>query len=312
MNQDSHTPETSATVISTLVRLDPSTISVRWEHRHQNALSDHGFEQLRQDIREKRGNIIPIKVRPAPEIGSSNSKYELIWGYRRLRICEELMIEVLAIIEDVTDRKAIIDMMGENNHRAGLSAFEQGRLYRQAQPSFGSQSEMAAALNAPASDVTRALQCVALPSLVLTAFGCPTRIPFGVVSTLWKTFGNCAEESIGEESRDRIRNAAAHSEKASPKNIADYITLGCAELKLGDDPSMHFTTVDGVEGKVVRGTQTRITVAGELTNESLEKLLPSLKKLKFVSNRNGSMSAPSAREPAGTPETHPKPVSKSE
>lgn len=292
MNQDLHKPQASLAPISTLARLDPATIAVRWEHRHHQALSNPGFEQLRQDIRNKGGNIVPIKIRPAPTIGSSNFKYELIWGYRRLRICKELTIDVLAIIEDVTDQKAIIDMMGENNHRAGLSAFEQGRLYQQAKSAFGSQLEMAKALNAPESDVTRALQCTALPELVYSAFGCPTRIPFGVVSALWKTFGDRAEESIGEELRARIRHAAANSEKALPKNIADYITLGCAELHLGDDPSMRFATVDGVKGKIVRGTQTRITVAGELTEESISELLPSLEKLKVVPNQKGRSSRP--------------------
>lgn len=70
-------------------------------------------EELKNSI-SAQGAIEPLIVHPF----SSEGKYEVISGHRRLEICKELGItDIPVIVRNMTDEEAVIMMVDTNLHR---------------------------------------------------------------------------------------------------------------------------------------------------------------------------------------------------
>jgi ParB family chromosome partitioning protein len=68
--------------------------------------------------------VPPIKVQPlnGSTFGDASHEYEIIYGYRRHRVCLELNIPINALIEPVDDEQVFEQMEHENRGRKNLSA----------------------------------------------------------------------------------------------------------------------------------------------------------------------------------------------
>lgn len=150
-----------------------------WKNRLEAGFLDSDFEQLKSNIAAMGGNTVAIKVRPAAP--GATAKYELVFGYRRLRACRELGLQVRAMVEGVDDRTLFIQMDSENRHRAALSAYEAGMWYARAleKKVFANAAALAEALGIDRSNVSRALAATRLPKDILAAFGDPRAIQYG-------------------------------------------------------------------------------------------------------------------------------------
>lgn len=81
-----------------------------------------GFEALKTSI-EEGGQQVPILVRRA----STDGRYEIIYGRRRLKACRELGLKVRANVEDLNDASALLAKGLENAARRNLSFYEKAR-----------------------------------------------------------------------------------------------------------------------------------------------------------------------------------------
>lgn len=189
-----------------LVRaLDPACIIASdWANRHADNFDLGDFAQLKREIREARGNVQPIKVRPAKKgpratLHSRQSEpddtnttvqgngeivaeqvYEIVYGHRRHRACLELGIPVNALIEEVDDQTLFEQMERENRGRKNLSAWEQGCMYLAALDKglYASQRKLSEAIGVDVSLISKSVALARLPVAVIQAFASPLEIQF--------------------------------------------------------------------------------------------------------------------------------------
>jgi ParB family chromosome partitioning protein len=103
----------------TVVELDPDVVDVSFI---QDRLDDDNreFEELVNAIRE-RGQDSPILVRPHP---TSDGRYMVVFGHRRLRAAKTLGRKVRAVIKAMRDQEHVVAQGQENSARANLSFIE--------------------------------------------------------------------------------------------------------------------------------------------------------------------------------------------
>jgi ParB family transcriptional regulator, chromosome partitioning protein len=109
------------------VRLDPALVRPsRWGGRHEATFLSPTFQRFKVLIQNRQGNVQPILVREAPDLG-----YEIVFGHRRHRACLELGLPVLAVIwkGDLSDEELFAAMVAENCGRLNPSAFDQGTMF---------------------------------------------------------------------------------------------------------------------------------------------------------------------------------------
>lgn len=156
--------------------LDPKVIRPsQWANRQEEYFLTEEFLNFKEEIRHAGGNIQPIKVRPVEDTGDG-SIYEVAFGHRRHRACLELGLDVVALIEPLTDVQLFENMDRENRQRADLRPYEQGEMYRKAidENLFPSIRFMAQTLGIGHSNIVAAIQIARLPTEVLDAF--PSRL----------------------------------------------------------------------------------------------------------------------------------------
>lgn len=155
-------------------KLDPKLIHPsKWANRHQDSFTSEEFVSLKLEIESQGGNVQPIKVRPI--VGLDPIQYEIVFGHRRHRACFELGLDVLAVVESITDPALFIEMDRENRQRADLRPYEQGVMYARAldEGLFPSMRKMSEALGVDQGNASKSISIARLPALVLSAFGSP-------------------------------------------------------------------------------------------------------------------------------------------
>lgn len=171
--------------------LDPGLVArSRWANRHASTYESPEYFALKEEIRCSGGNIQPIKVRPLPVAsdlplpGSTvrlpTPQYEVVFGHRRHQACLELELQVLALIEEVSDADLFTQMDRENRNRQSLSPWEQGLMYLQAVEAglFSSMRQLAASVGCDPGTVSRAMSLAQLPEEVVQAFRSPTDLQY--------------------------------------------------------------------------------------------------------------------------------------
>lgn len=106
----------------TLTKLPLSEIS-RWKLANRLHLNEKSCESLIESIKN-HGQQQPVIVR------KNNKKYELISGSRRLFACQQLKIDVLALVVELTDKEALVLMDLENRERQDISPYERALDYK--------------------------------------------------------------------------------------------------------------------------------------------------------------------------------------
>lgn len=172
--------------------LDPALVArSRWANRHASTYESPEYFALKEEIRCSAGNIQPIKVRPrsiesdgllpgSTPMLSPKQPYEVVFGHRRHQACLELGLQVLALIEDVSDADLFAQMDRENRNRLSLSPWEQGVMYLQAVDAglFPSMRQLAESVGCDPGTVSRAISLAQLPEEVVRAFRSPTDLQY--------------------------------------------------------------------------------------------------------------------------------------
>lgn len=115
--------------LSAIRELDPALID-EWGPKDRmdgftavNSEDDgDGFDTLKSSIKDG-GQQVPILVRKAGIEG----RFEIIYGRRRLRACQELGLKVRANVQDLDDTTALLAKGLENAARRNLSFYEKAR-----------------------------------------------------------------------------------------------------------------------------------------------------------------------------------------
>jgi ParB family chromosome partitioning protein len=169
---------------------------------------------------DRYGQLIPVLGRPVR--GEPGFEVELIYGARRLHIARQLNKPIRVMLRDVSDREAVVAMDAENRHRKDISPYERGSSYARLLRSgfFGSQEELAQALNTSASQVSRLLKLTRLPALILGAFSSPLEIceVWGLtLLSMWE------DPMVRPALSETARALAARSPKPPAQQIYDQL-----------------------------------------------------------------------------------------
>lgn len=159
-----------------LVSADPFRCRV-WD-LHDRLPEGITAESCRAEIESftQHGQLVPALARPLRE--DSGYDYELIYGARRLFAARHANKPLLIEVREISDQDAIVAMDLENRQRRDISPYERGLSYARwlREGYFKSQDEIAEALKISRSQVCRLLKLARLPSVIVDAFGCATRI----------------------------------------------------------------------------------------------------------------------------------------
>lgn len=153
--------------------LDPAQVRASaFVNRHDSEYESQAFAELKREIAQARVNVQPIKVRPARDPGS----FEIVFGHRRHRACLDLGLDVLAIVEEVSDRDLWLQMDQENRGRRDLSPWEHGKSIQTALRNglFPSVRRLAEHAGIDFSNAAKLLKLAELPDDVVSAFETPT------------------------------------------------------------------------------------------------------------------------------------------
>ena len=155
----------------------------KWANRHELSFQSEDFKRLRKDIEAQGGNVQPIKVRPQQ---GALGKYEIVFGHRRHQACLDLGIPVLAMIENVDEKKLFIEMDRENRQRKELRPYEIGVMYARALDDrlFSSIRKMAEEVDIDQSQLAKAVSLARLPADVINSFLSPLDLQYGWASDL--------------------------------------------------------------------------------------------------------------------------------
>ena len=134
-----------------VVGLDPSSIDPSPIADRLPADLDPGFDQLVASI-EQYGQQVPILVRPSP---SSEGRYQIAYGRRRLRALIKLGQQVKAIVRDLSDDEVVVAQGRENLDRADLSFIEKALFAKRLEDAGYERSVIMAALSTDKADLSR-------------------------------------------------------------------------------------------------------------------------------------------------------------
>lgn len=225
------------------VVLDPSHIQPSpYGNRHERAWKSPAFKELKRHIGTTKGNVQPIKVRPIN--GSSEGRYEIVYGHRRHRACLELGLPVMAIIENVDDRSLVVQMVHENLARKDSSPYERAEHMRRTLDLkvFTSAEKLADATGLDRSSVYKLLKLASLPEEVVTAFHSPAHIQVN--------FGARLEAALDRD-RDgvleRAREIATEGTPTDPKLVIEK--LAPQSLRPGQAPQVERVRIE-LDGKL--------------------------------------------------------------
>lgn len=136
-----------------VLELDPSLIEPSRIADRITISVDPAFEALCVSISEN-GQQVPILVRPSP---TSDSRYQIAYGRRRLAAARKLGIKVRAIIRSLSDEELIVAQGRENLDRQDLSFIEKAFFAKNMEDEGIERSVIISALGMHKADVSRLL-----------------------------------------------------------------------------------------------------------------------------------------------------------
>jgi ParB family chromosome partitioning protein len=216
--------------------LDPNLVQPsRYANRHPASFEGSDYLKLKTEIQDAGGNVQPIKVRPIRRAKNELSeRYEVVFGHRRLKACQELGLPVLSLIDNLDDQALFVEMERENRARKDLSAWEQGTMYRRALDMglFPSNRKLSEAIGVDLSALGKALALANLPEFVVQAFPSPLTLQFRWAKPL--------SDAIAADP-DRIRAEAealsSQTEKLSAREVFSRLTaVQSARQEVGVEP----------------------------------------------------------------------------
>lgn len=231
-------------------RIQPSAFA----NRHSTEYTSPAFAELKREIEQARVNVQPIKVRP----GGASGTFEIVFGHRRHRACLDLGLEVLAIVEEVTDRDLWLQMDQENRGRRDLSPWEQGRSIQMALRSglFPSVRRLAESAGIDFSNAAKLLKLAELPDDIVAAFEKPTDLQVHWAGPLSRALQIDPESVLA---RARALGVRGTVPRASKQILAELLGEGASSIPAPDTPVT--VSRDGVKlATIRRGSAQRVVV----------------------------------------------------
>lgn len=217
--------------------VDASSVAPsKYANRHEDEFKSKEFAELKIEIERAGRNVQPILVRRVE--GRGTVKFEVIYGHRRLRACQDLGLLVWVIVVEATDQELFFAMDMENRQRKNPSPFELGDSYRRALEDglFTSIRHLATSLHVDHSLAAKAYAIATLPPEVLRAFPSPT-----VVQYRW---GKLLSDAIQKDPEGVTARANKLVEEGGDRRGVDVLNALLAlstasatprELRLADD-----------------------------------------------------------------------------
>jgi ParB family chromosome partitioning protein len=244
----------------------------RWANRHPASFLSPAFTRLKADIEHAGGNVQPVLVRPRE---GAPDRYELIFGHRRHRACQDLKLPVLAAIwtEPLSDAALFAFMERENRERANLSPYEQGRTYQRALEDqlYPSLRRLAEALGVSHTWVRKALEVAQLPQALVECFVSPLEIQHRHAEALTAAMERDRRGVLRRAERLRGQRLPASQVVAQLAESTPRAEATRRKLRRGD-------TAVGAITQDARGTTITLT-AEALSPERLTRLLEQIEQL---------------------------------
>jgi ParB family chromosome partitioning protein len=165
-----------------MILLDPALVvePAYLRFRALQAFADAGFAKLKQSIANKAVNVQPVKVRPL-----QSGAHELVFGFRRLRACQELGLPVAAVVQEMTGTRAVEELDASNDDDQ-VSVYERGCLYEAVLNAgyYPSRRQLAYALGRGPKDVADAATVAQLPRVILDSLADPRVLKVSIAKRL--------------------------------------------------------------------------------------------------------------------------------
>ncbi len=190
-----------------------------YANRHADEFATQEFLDLLEEVEKAGRNVQPILVRRVK--GRGATEYEVIYGHRRLRACQDLKLPVWAIVAEATDEELFLAMDMENRQRKNPSPFELGDSYRRALENglFSSLRDLAKKIHADHSLTAKAYGIATLPPEVLAAFPSPTDIQY--------RWGKQLSDALQKDPEGVIKRATAiKAARATKAQTASQVLAG--------------------------------------------------------------------------------------
>jgi ParB family chromosome partitioning protein len=153
---------------ATVVELDPAAIRNSAIGDRIPIEIDPGFDALVDSIRES-GQQVPILVRPDP---LAKSRFEIVYGRRRLRAAALLGKNVRAIVQEMSDSQLVVAQGKENLDREDLSFIEKANFARRLEDAGFDRPTIMAALSTDKGDLSRYISIArTIPERLMMAIG---------------------------------------------------------------------------------------------------------------------------------------------
>lgn len=174
----------------------------------------------------KDGQKHPVLARPCKP--GDDSKYELIYGARRLFAARHLSVDLLARIRDIDDRRAFIEMDIENRVRDDISPYERGMSFKAWLRSghFDSQEDLARTLGLSPAQISRTMKFADLPAGVVMAFPDPRNIREAWAVALAE---RCADPNVKSDMLEVARGLRSKANAALDAKKVYALLLDCTD-----------------------------------------------------------------------------------
>lgn len=187
-----------------------------------------GIEALKASIREY-GQQVPVLLRQKP---GDDSRYEIVFGRRRVQALRELDQPVKAMIRDLSDRELVIAQGQENTARKDLSFIEKANFAAQMVRGGYERKVICDALSIDKTVISRMLSVTdAIPEAVIRAIGAaPSAGRDRWLSLAEKSAGRSPDELVaaarGEDSDARFVAVLAAMTAPKPAPLTPRILHG--------------------------------------------------------------------------------------
>jgi ParB family chromosome partitioning protein len=142
----------------------PVDLLARGRYQPRVDMREETLAELAESIRAQ-GVVQPIVVRPLPNLGGGETRYEIVAGERRWRAAQLAGLHTIpAVVRDIPDESAVAVALIENIQRENLNPLEEARALHRLVAEFGlTHADAADAVGRSRATVTNLLRLLDLP-----------------------------------------------------------------------------------------------------------------------------------------------------
>jgi ParB family chromosome partitioning protein len=164
-----------------------------WKYKDRSPIDRGDIEALAKSIKEN-GQAQPCVVRPL--VNNENHDYELVIGERRHLAAKSVGIDLLVIIENLSDTEAAIKQIIENQDRKDLSEYSIGMSYAKLiENNIITTKDLEERLNQTKLQINRLLSFSKVPKEIWDAIEDPSKISARTATEL-RALSNKGQEYI--------------------------------------------------------------------------------------------------------------------